>query len=42
VDVPINVNAIVQANVLGNAVMDAVAVGTQNVFQAASAVGPVR
>ena len=36
VSVPVNVAAIVQANILGNAVMDAVAVGTQNVFQAAS------
>jgi hypothetical protein len=40
VDVPVNVAAIVQANVLGNSVMDAVAVGTQNVFQAASALTP--
>src|SRR4051812_15968871 len=36
VNVPVNVAAIVQANVLGNGVFDAVAVGTQNVFQAAS------
>jgi hypothetical protein len=36
VSVPVNVAAIVQANVLGNGVFDAVAVGTQNVFQAAS------
>ena len=35
VSVPVNVAAIVQANVLGNGVFDAVAVGTQNVFQAA-------
>jgi hypothetical protein len=34
VSVPVNVAAIVQANVLGNAVFDAVAVGTQNVFNA--------
>lgn len=40
VDIPVNVAAIVQANVLGNGVFDAVAVGTQNVFQAASAVKP--
>jgi hypothetical protein len=39
VDVPINVAAIVQANVLGNGVFDAVAVGTQNVFNAAGMVG---
>jgi hypothetical protein len=32
VSVPINVAAIIQANVLGNAAFDAVAVGTQNVF----------
>jgi hypothetical protein len=36
VNVPVNVAAIVQANVLGNGVFDGVAVGTQNVFQAAS------
>jgi hypothetical protein len=36
VSVPVNVAAIVQANVLGNGVFDAVAVGTQNVFQAAA------
>jgi hypothetical protein len=36
VSVPVNVAAIVQANVLGNGVFDGVAVGTQNVFQAAS------
>jgi hypothetical protein len=36
VNVPINVAAIIQANVLGNGVFDGVAVGTQNVFQAAS------
>jgi hypothetical protein len=36
VNVPINVAAIVQANVLGNGVFDALAVGTQNVYQAAS------
>ena len=40
VSVPINVAAIVQANVLGNGVFDAIAVGTQNVFQAASALKP--
>lgn len=37
VNVPINVAAIVQANVLGNAAFEAVAVGTQNVFNAVSA-----
>jgi hypothetical protein len=42
VDVPINVAAVVQANVLGNGVFDAVAVGTQNVFNAASALGAGR
>lgn len=36
VNVPVNVAAIIQANVLGNGVFDGVAVGTQNVFQAAS------
>ena len=36
VDIPVNVAAVVQANVLGNAAFDAVAVGTQNVFNAAS------
>jgi len=36
VQVPINVAAIIQANVLGNGAFDAVAVGTQNVFQAGS------
>jgi hypothetical protein len=40
VDVPVSVAAIVQANVLGNSAMNAVAVGTQNVFQAASALKP--
>ena len=38
VSVPVNVAAIIQANVLGNGVFDAVAVGTQNVFQAGSLV----
>lgn len=36
VSVPVNVAAIIQANVLGNAVFDAVAVGTQNVFNTLS------
>ena len=36
VNIPVNVAAIVQANVLGNATFDALAVGTQNVFQAAA------
>ena len=36
VNVPINVAAIVQANVLGNGVFDALAVGQQNVYQAAA------
>jgi hypothetical protein len=36
VQVPINVAAIIQANVLGNGAFDAVAVGTQNIFQAGS------
>ena len=40
VSVPVNVAAIVQANVLGNGVFDAVAVGTQNVFQAAGVLKP--
>ena len=35
VQVPVNVAAIVQANVLGNGVFDAIAVGTQNNFYAA-------
>jgi hypothetical protein len=42
VDIPVNVAAIVQANVMGNAVFDALAVGTQNVFQAASALTPIK
>lgn len=40
VSVPVNVAAIVQANVLGNGVFDAVAVGTQNVFQTAGVLKP--
>src|SRR5512138_500995 len=36
VSIPVNVAAIIQANVLGNAVFDAVAVGTQNVFNTLS------
>ena len=42
VDIPVNVAAIVQANVMGNAVFDALAVGTQNIFQAASALTPTK
>jgi hypothetical protein len=40
VNVPINVAAIIQANVLGNAAFDAVAVGTQNVFNTLAATLP--
>jgi hypothetical protein len=40
VSVPVNVAAIIQANVLGNAVFDAVAVGTQNVFNTLASVLP--
>jgi hypothetical protein len=40
VNVPVNVAAIIQANVLGNAAFDAVAVGTQNVFNTLSATLP--
>jgi hypothetical protein len=37
VNVPINVAAIIQANVLGNGTFDALAVGTQNVFNTVAA-----
>jgi hypothetical protein len=40
VSVPVNVAAIIQANVLGNAAFDAVAVGTQNVFNTLASVLP--
>jgi hypothetical protein len=40
VNVPVNVAAIIQANVLGNAAFDAVAVGTQNVFNTLSSTLP--
>jgi hypothetical protein len=37
VQIPVNVAAVVQANVLGNGVFDAVAVGTQNNIYGATA-----
>jgi hypothetical protein len=41
VSIPVNVAAIVQANVLGNGVFDAIAVGTQNnIYNAAAALRP--
>jgi hypothetical protein len=41
VSVPVNVAAIVQANVLGNGVFDAIAVGTQNnIYNTATALRP--
>jgi hypothetical protein len=40
VAIPVNVAAIVQANVLGNGSFDALAVGTQNNFNFASGIKP--
>jgi hypothetical protein len=40
VSVPVNVAAIIQANVLGNGVFSGQAVGTQNVFQMAGVKPP--
>jgi len=41
VSIPVNVAAIVQANVLGNGVFDAIAVGTQNnIYTATAALRP--
>jgi hypothetical protein len=40
VSVPVNVAAIVQANVLGNGSFDALAIGTQNVYNFASSFAP--
>jgi hypothetical protein len=41
VQVPVNVAAVVQANVFGNATFDAIAIGTQNnIYAATSALRP--
>ena len=40
VSVPVNVAAVIQANVLGNGAFQALAVGTQNNYNFAAAFGP--